>query len=234
MIVAGKDIGIEGQREMTLYQISPRRAFAMMCEARWLFGDEAAEKCFTDTHTASQGALEVGNTFMAAVADGRIPIYDAISGERRFQIDPQDELIETFLILMAEEPHHDPWPTTPPAPLYVIYRSEMEQFIATWMQGTGLEDMRLAGAPRQPTAAAKDAHRPQTDIRLDKNIILSPVSAIERQLLRLSDVRRRTGLSKSAIYARIKDADFPKQKSLGPQTVAWWSDEVAQWISSRT
>jgi prophage regulatory protein len=238
MIAAVKAVGRTGHREMTFDRINPRRAFTMMCEARWIFGDEAAEQCFNDTRAASQDILDVANAFTAAVADGRIlvygPIKDSVIGERRFPICPQEELIETFVILMAEQANHDPWPSTPPVPLYTIDRSDVEQFISIWLKENGLDDMRLDGAPSQPSATAKDARRPQTDIHLDQNIILSAAPPIERQLLRLPDVKRLTGLSKSGIYARMNDADFPQQKSLGPQTVAWWSDEVAQWISSRT
>jgi prophage regulatory protein len=238
MIAAVKAVGRKGHREMTFDRINPRRAFTMMCEARWMFGDEAAKQCFNDMRAASQEAIAVVNAFTAGVADDRIPIYvsiqDDVIGERRFQICPQEELIETFVILMAEEANHDPWPSTPPAPLYTIDRSDIEQFISIWLKENGLDDMRLDGAPTLPFGTAKDACRSPTDIHLDQNIILSTAPAIERQLLRLPDVKRLTGLSKSAIYARMNDADFPKQKSLGPQTVAWWSDEVAQWISSRT
>jgi prophage regulatory protein len=238
MIAAVKAVGREGHREMTFDRISPRRAFTMMCEAQCVFGDETAKQCFNATRAASQDSLDVVNAFTAGVADGRIPIYgpihDEVIGERRFQICPQEELIETFVILMAEEANHDPWPSSPPAPLYTIDRSDVEQFISIWLKENGLDDMRLDGAPRRPLGTAKDACRPPTDIHLDQNMILSAAPAIERQLLRLSEVKRLTGLSKSGIYARMKDADFPKQKNLGPQTVAWWSDEVAQWISSRT
>jgi prophage regulatory protein len=238
MIAAVKAVGREGHSEMTFNRISPRLAFTMMCEARWIFGDEAAKQCFNDMRAASQDALDVVNAFTAGVADGRIPIYgpihDEVVGERRFQICPQEELIETFVTLMAEEANHDPWPSTPPPLLYTIDSSDVEQFISNWLKENGLDDMRLDGAPIQPSAKAKDARRPQTDIHLDQNIILSVAPPIERQLLRLPEVKRLTGLSKSGIYARINEADFPKQKKLGPQTVAWWSDEVAQWISSRT
>lgn len=219
---------------MTFERISPRNAFVALCNARWVFGDEAAEQCFNDTRAASEDVLDIVNVFMVAAANGQIPIYDAISGERRFPICAQDELIETFVILMAEEVHRNPWPITPPAPLYAIDRSDVEEFISTWLEEDGLDDMRLVDAPSQSTPTVKNAGITQRDVLLDKNVILSLAPATERQLLRLSEVKRITGLSKSAIYARMKDADFPKQKNLGPQTVAWWSDEVAGCISSRT
>jgi hypothetical protein len=168
MIAAVKAVGRKGHREMTFDRINPRRAFTMMCEARWMFGDEAAKQCFNDMRAASQEAIAVVNAFTAGVADDRIPIYvsiqDDVIGERRFQICPQEELIETFVILMAEEANHDPWPSTPPAPLYTIDRSDIEQFISIWLKENGLDDMRLDGAPTLPFGTAKDACRSPTDI----------------------------------------------------------------------
>jgi Prophage CP4-57 regulatory protein (AlpA) len=216
MIAAVGAIGEEGQKVMTFDRASPRSAFTDACKARWLFGDEAAAQCFNNASAATQDVLDVAKIFAAAVVDGRIPIYDAVSGEGRFSICPQEELIETFVILMAEEANRDPWPTTPPMPWYAIDLSDVEQFIDTWLKDTRLDDMRLDGTPSQPPAAVKDARRQQTDIHFDKNIILLPAPAIKRRLLRLSEVKRVTALSKSAIYARMKDADFPKQKNLGP------------------
>ena len=52
-------------------------------------------------------------------------------------------------------------------------------------------------------------------------------------LLRLPDVRRRTGLSRSGIYQRIATGKFPKPISLGARAVAWIESEVQSWIENR-
>jgi prophage regulatory protein len=50
------------------------------------------------------------------------------------------------------------------------------------------------------------------------------------ELLRLSEVLRRTGKSRSAVYA---DDSFPQQIKIGKRSVAWIGSEIDQWISDR-
>lgn len=52
-------------------------------------------------------------------------------------------------------------------------------------------------------------------------------------LLRLPEVRARTGLSRSSIYAFIARGDFPAPVSLGARAVAWPSDAISAWIAAR-
>ena len=52
-------------------------------------------------------------------------------------------------------------------------------------------------------------------------------------LLRLRQVRARTGLSRSTIYLKIKMGEFPAQVSLGPRAVGWLEAEIERWIASR-
>ena len=49
-------------------------------------------------------------------------------------------------------------------------------------------------------------------------------------ILRLKHVRLRTGLSRSTIYQRIKDGEFPMQVSLGPRAVGWLAADIEAWI----
>jgi prophage regulatory protein len=51
--------------------------------------------------------------------------------------------------------------------------------------------------------------------------------------LRLPQVKVRTGLSRSAIYARIAQGDFPAPVQIGPRSVAWIDSEISAWIQSR-
>tara|TARA_B110000908_G_scaffold171809_1_gene235992 strand:- start:1312 stop:1653 length:342 start_codon:yes stop_codon:yes gene_type:complete len=41
-----------------------------------------------------------------------------------------------------------------------------------------------------------------------------------------------TGLGKSSIYNRIELATFPRQKKLGPRTVAWLESDIDEWLDS--
>ena len=52
-------------------------------------------------------------------------------------------------------------------------------------------------------------------------------------MIRLPAVMELTGLSKSTIYARAKDGQFPKPVNLGNSLSAWVEDEVEAWIDAR-
>src|SRR5439155_12401841 len=52
-------------------------------------------------------------------------------------------------------------------------------------------------------------------------------------ILRLPDVKRSTGLSRSTIYLRIAQGTFPKPVSLGGRAVGWLESEVQQWLQRR-
>jgi prophage regulatory protein len=51
-------------------------------------------------------------------------------------------------------------------------------------------------------------------------------------LLRRPEVTRRTGLSRSTLYARMKVGTFPKPVYLTPTTPAWIEAEIDGWIAT--
>ena len=53
------------------------------------------------------------------------------------------------------------------------------------------------------------------------------------RLLRLSEVREITRLSKSSVYNYMSEGTFPKSISLGTRSVAWLASEVNLWIENR-
>jgi prophage regulatory protein len=53
------------------------------------------------------------------------------------------------------------------------------------------------------------------------------------RLLRLPDVMRLTGLSRSTIYHLASTLDFPKPVKLGNRVSAWVACEVTEWIDCR-
>ncbi len=54
------------------------------------------------------------------------------------------------------------------------------------------------------------------------------------RILRLKDVQRITGLSRSTIYAEIARGNFSKQiKLTGARSLGWHESAVIQWIESR-
>ncbi|MFZ5620689.1 MAG: helix-turn-helix transcriptional regulator [Pseudomonadota bacterium] len=52
-------------------------------------------------------------------------------------------------------------------------------------------------------------------------------------ILRLPAVKARCGLSRSAIYQRIADGNFPAPVPLGGRAVGWSEQEISEWIESR-
>lgn len=52
-------------------------------------------------------------------------------------------------------------------------------------------------------------------------------------VLRLPQVRKRTGLSRSGLYAAQKAGNFPRSILLGARAVGWLQSEVDAWIAER-
>ncbi|EIV8609174.1 AlpA family transcriptional regulator [Vibrio sp. Isolate23] len=50
------------------------------------------------------------------------------------------------------------------------------------------------------------------------------------RFLRLKEVMEKTALSRSAIYRKMKDEDFPTTISLGDRAVAWVESEIEEWM----
>lgn len=53
------------------------------------------------------------------------------------------------------------------------------------------------------------------------------------RLLRLPDVVRCTGLSRSSIYALQGEGKFPKSVKLSLRAVAWSQHQIQRWIEGR-
>lgn len=52
-------------------------------------------------------------------------------------------------------------------------------------------------------------------------------------ILRRPDVQKRTGLSRSTIYAMMQAGAFPKPIPLGLRAVGWAESEIAAWLEAR-
>ena len=53
------------------------------------------------------------------------------------------------------------------------------------------------------------------------------------KILRLPEIKNRTGLSRSTIYQRIARGVFPSPVSLGDRAVGWIESEIDSWIEER-
>ena len=52
-------------------------------------------------------------------------------------------------------------------------------------------------------------------------------------ILRLPAVKARTGLSRSTIYLRISEGNFPKPISLGGRAVGWVESDIQAWLQQQ-
>ncbi|WP_343685490.1 AlpA family transcriptional regulator [Asticcacaulis sp.] len=53
------------------------------------------------------------------------------------------------------------------------------------------------------------------------------------RIVRLPEVKAITGLSRSTVYERIREGQFPKPVGLGGRNVGWVENEVVAWIEER-
>lgn len=57
---------------------------------------------------------------------------------------------------------------------------------------------------------------------------------MQHTILRLPEVKIRTGLSRSTIYLRISQGNFPKTISLGGcRAVGWIESEINEWLEKQ-
>lgn len=50
-----------------------------------------------------------------------------------------------------------------------------------------------------------------------------------QRFIRLPEVRRLTGMSRTSIYAAIADGRFPRPLKAGPKTSVWQESDIAKW-----
>ena len=53
------------------------------------------------------------------------------------------------------------------------------------------------------------------------------------RILRLSEVKAATGLSRSTIYSQMAEGYFPKPISLGARAVGWVNTDIENWLNQR-
>ena len=53
------------------------------------------------------------------------------------------------------------------------------------------------------------------------------------RFIRLQEVMDKTGLSKSTIYSKIKEGEFPMSIPIGSRAVAWDESDVEKWLGLR-
>lgn len=56
---------------------------------------------------------------------------------------------------------------------------------------------------------------------------------MSHRILRLPDVKSRTGLSRSTIYSHVANKQFPAPISLGARAVGWLEQDIEAWLSEK-
>ena len=56
---------------------------------------------------------------------------------------------------------------------------------------------------------------------------------MQHKILRLPQVIDKTGLSRSSIYLRIANDEFPSSISLGGRAVGWLEQDIQNWLAER-
>lgn len=64
-------------------------------------------------------------------------------------------------------------------------------------------------------------------------MILKGLGMTTQTIIRLPQVKERTGLSRSTIYALIKAGHFKAPISLGARAVGWLESDVSEFIDNR-
>jgi prophage regulatory protein len=66
---------------------------------------------------------------------------------------------------------------------------------------------------------------------------MEPMKPEEMQMrtsfVRLNEVKERTGLSRSTLYAYVRDGRFPAPVAISKRCVAWVEGEIDRWIADR-
>jgi prophage regulatory protein len=66
---------------------------------------------------------------------------------------------------------------------------------------------------------------------MDRQSFSSSELSRPQRLIRLPEVKFRTGLSRSTIYRRISEGTFPKPRRIGGAIVAWTECEIDGWVA---
>lgn len=56
---------------------------------------------------------------------------------------------------------------------------------------------------------------------------------MSNRFLRLTEIKNLTGLSRSTIYMRIAEKNFPKPIKIGPRAVAWIERDIDAWMEKQ-
>jgi len=53
---------------------------------------------------------------------------------------------------------------------------------------------------------------------------------MSKKFIRLTEVKNKTGLSRSSIYLRMSNGKFPQSISLGSRAIGWLESDINEWL----
>ncbi|MEN9896542.1 MAG: hypothetical protein RLZZ66_191 [Pseudomonadota bacterium] len=53
------------------------------------------------------------------------------------------------------------------------------------------------------------------------------------KFIKIDNVLEMTAMSRTTLYQRIKDGDFPEQIKLGSRSSVWYEDAVLDWMNTK-
>jgi prophage regulatory protein len=53
---------------------------------------------------------------------------------------------------------------------------------------------------------------------------------MSKKFIRLPEVKNKTGLSRSSIYLRMSNEEFPQSISLGSRAIGWLESDINEWL----
>lgn len=96
------------------------------------------------------------------------------------------------------------------------------------MSSTTVRNQHLSSERAVIATKMSESHKATKRVQSAYSINLDDVI-----FLRLPEVKAVTGLSKSSLYALIRERNFPAPVRLGARAVAWVTSEVRQWAAER-
>jgi prophage regulatory protein len=70
-------------------------------------------------------------------------------------------------------------------------------------------------------------------LRTREHTLRSQREPVPLRILRVREVRAKTGLPTSTLYAWVAQGRFPKPVRLGPNFVGWLEDEIEGWLQGK-
>ena len=93
--------------------------------------------------------------------------------------------------------------------------------------GTGYQLQKINWVKKFLNFSIAGFQVPKKSMNSKRNFVM------KNRVIRLPDVIKQTGLSRSTIYDYIKTGMFPKQIKLGIRAVGWYEDDIEKWLQVR-